>query len=345
MNTLYEAIEKRKAEYVFMFAQSRKMKGRLHEIEDALIQIGDAEWLYKFALEYPEVANTEKIQDALIDCCIKYEPKSIKAKLRQEKKLNIQTPFEWLYYFAMDISKADRLRIQTVIGNGIDARAMFYYAKDIPNADIEFLAESISKTSNAEWIFKYARNIKDLKDYSMLQAGLVKCNDYEYVQKFAKFVKQADLLQMQKDMINNKYNIKDVIDFSKNFQLSFKPIAEQLLNEYVYRDSIRSVYYETNHYVYNIIRILSEIIENEEIDVTEIATTLSKTNLDDFIHFAQKIPYEKLLEIKNLEEIKNEIENDTKNLEYDQKYIYKKRRSFLIKLESKTKNIEDQPEQ
>ena len=109
--TFREATTHKRANIVFLHAENPKMKGRLNEIEDALIQIGDPEWIYKFALEYPAVANIKKIENALIDCCNKYKPRY----MLSPPERNLPTPFEWLYTFAMDIPGANRPKIQSVI--------------------------------------------------------------------------------------------------------------------------------------------------------------------------------------------------------------------------------------
>lgn len=197
--------------------------------QEALMRIGDLEFLYRIAFEF-DFADKEKILDAMLtnfkkrnkeeeSIYIKRE-KNIKNAMNEKMQLFQKTKAEWLYLFALNIDglTAEQYdKIETAICKSGDSKAMFYFAKDIPNAKIHLLADAISQTFDPKWIFMFARNIDAPSSQSKLQSRIAELADYEYVLKFSKFC-DCDILLMQKQMIQSeKYTIEKIIDFTNQF--------------------------------------------------------------------------------------------------------------------------------
>ena len=191
-----EIIQEGDAERIYNFAVD--VPGApIAQLAEAIIQTGDAEWIYKFAADIPS-APIAKLAEAIKKTnnaeWIYFFAKRFfeKSSIDQLTEAIIQTEdLEWIYFFAKDIPGAPIAQLAEAIIQTRDAGWIYFFTRDVPGAPIDKLADAIIQIGAAIWIYFFARDVPGAP-IAQLAEAIKKTKNEEYILNFSLEVPNLD---------------------------------------------------------------------------------------------------------------------------------------------------------
>ena len=195
------------------------------ELADKVIELNNAEWIYRFAKEVPN-APIDKLAEAIIktndayySCCFAKEVPNapindlINAFVTEKGAINHTNKFVDLVIKIESISFEEIARKFTATNNAelITEFAIHASKHNIDNAIIIELAQAVIATNNAECIYKFIKNVRNAPIDDLIQA-IIDLNDLKYICLLVKDYHKLSKNNIKKlfDAIIRAFDIKNM---------------------------------------------------------------------------------------------------------------------------------------